>query len=180
MGRTTKPIVLKKAQRESVIQKRKAFAKDGNIRAANRCWAILLADDGLELQEIVNTTEWPYKTVQKWLRDFRKDRMTSLEPKPKSGRPRLLTDHERLLLKKAIARGPRKCGYRSGVWTSPLVADFINKRWGVDYHPGHVRKLLHQLGFSIQFPREKLAHADKKKQERWMKKTLPSIKKKPV
>jgi transposase len=71
-----------------------------------------------------------------------------------------------------------EAGYAGSVWTSPMVADYISERWGVEYHPGHVRKLLHQLGFSVQFPREKLALADRDAQERWMRKTYPAIKKK--
>ena len=70
-------------------------------------------------------------------------------------------------------------GINGSVWTSPIVADYIKKRWGVKYHPGHVRKLLHELGFTVQFPREKLALANKRAQEIWLKETYPEIKKTP-
>ena len=48
-----------------------------------------------------------------------------------------------------------------------------------DYHPGHVRKLMHQLGFTVQRPTRKLARADPQKQDRWHRHTYPNLKKKP-
>jgi Winged helix-turn helix len=41
----------------------------------------------------------------------------------------------------------------SGVWTGPRIGDLIRKAFGVRYHNHHVRRLLHQLGFSVQRPR---------------------------
>ena len=36
----------------------------------------------------------------------------------------------------------------------------IEEEFRVHYHPGHVCRLLHQLGFSGQRPRRRLARAD--------------------
>jgi transposase len=41
-------------------------------------------------------------------------------------------------------------------------------------------RLLHQLGFSVQRPRKRLARADREAQEIWLKKRLPAIKKRPL
>ncbi|MGH7427535.1 MAG: IS630 family transposase [Candidatus Methylomirabilaceae bacterium] len=179
MGRTTERIVLTKTQRESITVKRDAFAKAGKARYADRCRAVELCADEWELNEIVAAVKRPYSTVQRWLREFRRKGLRSLEHKPRPGRPRELDDHQRMLLDKAIERGPRACGYHGAVWTSPMVADHIQKRFGVEYHPGHVRKLLHDLGYSLQYPRSKLALADHEAQGRWLKRTYPRIKKKP-
>lgn len=178
MGRTTLPITLTKVQREALVAKREAFAKAGKPRLVEHCRAVELCADGWELAEIALGVGRPYSTVQGWLRAFRAEGLRSIDPKPKSGRPRELDGHERMLLGKAIERGPLAEGYASGVWTSPMIAEYIKKRWYVEYTPAHVRKILHELGFSLQFPREKLALADQKKQARWLKRTLPRIKKK--
>lgn len=178
MGRTTSRIELTSVLKESIARKRAAFAEAGQPRYADRCRAVELCAGGWELADIARGLGRPYKTVQEWLREFRKQGVRSLYVKPRSGRPRELGEHERMLLDKAIQRGPRACGYQGGVWTSPMVADYIKRRWHVDYTPAHVRKILHALGFSLQFPREKLALADQKKQAHWLKHTLPRIKKK--
>jgi len=51
-------------------------------------------------------------------------------------------------------------GLDSGIWTSPMLDWVIEEEFRVHYHPGHVCRLLHQLGFSGQRPRRRLARAD--------------------
>ena len=36
-----------------------------------------------------------------------------------------------------------------GIWTSPMIAWVIEEEFGVQYYPGHVRKLLYAWGFSV-------------------------------
>jgi transposase len=48
----------------------------------------------------------------------------------------------------------------------------------IHYHPGHVRKLLHAWGFSVQ-RRRVLARADAAAQDRWHRRIYPALKKKP-
>jgi hypothetical protein len=58
-----------------------------------------------------------------------------------------------------------------------MIARVIAERFGLGYHPGHVRKLLHRIGFSVQRPRRVLARADAAQRERWQRKTFPNLKK---
>jgi len=158
----------------------RAFAEAGRHRWADQCRAILLLADGFNMEEACRIVDRPYSTVQQWSRRFRRNGIRGLEPKTETrGSKKKLDEHERLLLAKAIERGPRANGINGSVWTSSIVSDYIKSRWDVVYHPAHVRKILHQLGFSVQFPREKLALADKKAQETWLRETYPEIKKTP-
>jgi transposase len=59
-----------------------------------------------------------------------------------------------------------------------MIAWVIEEEFGIHYHPGHVRKLLHRLGFSVQRPRRVLARANADQQDRWQRYTYPSLKKK--
>ena len=68
-------------------------------------------------------------------------------------------------------------GFVSGVWTSPMIGRVIQEEYEVIYHPGHVRKLLKELGFSVQRPRKGLAKADPVEQDRWQRYTYPRLKK---
>ena len=61
-----------------------------------------------------------------------------------------------------------------------MIAWVIEEEFGVRYHPGHVRKLLPGLGFSVQRPRRVLARADAREQDRWHRRTDPNLKKKPA
>ncbi len=52
----------------------------------------------------------------------------------------------------SLKRGPAALGYETALWTSVRVADLIERETGVRYHPGHVWKILRQLGWSCQRP----------------------------
>lgn len=180
MGRTASPVDVTKGQRAVLLRKERKFSEQGRHRWADRCRAIRMRGDDLSLPVVVRTLHRPRRTVQAWCRLWRREGVRGLEPKTSSrGRKRELGEHERMLLAKVIQRGPRRAGFAGGVWTSPMIAEYVRDRWRVDYTPGYVRQLLPSMGFSLQFPREKLALADVKKQDRWLRRTLPGIKKKP-
>ena len=180
MTRLPAPISLTDDQHLAIQKMEKEYAKSGRTRWADQCKGILLLARGYNMDETSKILNRPYSTVQQWSRRFRRTGVRSLTPQTATrGRKKKLGNHERLLLAKAIERGPNAAGYNGNVWTGKIVADYIENRWGVKYHPGHVRKLLSQLGFSVQFPREKLALADKEAQEKWLNETYPGIKKTP-
>jgi transposase len=56
-----------------------------------------------------------------------------------------------------------------------VIGDEFNRH----YHPGHVRKLLKQLGYSVQRPTTRLVQADPDRKNRWVRYTYPRLKKKP-
>ncbi|MBM3274566.1 MAG: winged helix-turn-helix domain-containing protein [Candidatus Sericytochromatia bacterium] len=53
----------------------------------------------------------------------------------------------------------------------------MREHFGVSYHNQHFPRLLHQLGFSVQRPRKRLARADTKAQAGWLNERLSEIKK---
>lgn len=180
MARPHIPISLTKGQKERISKMEKEFSEAGRHRWADRCRAILLRHEGYGLEETSAILKRPISTIKDWNRSFHKNGIWSLKPKTETrGSKKKLGSHERIILTKTIERGPRSAGFNGNVWTSSMVAEYIKKRWGIKYHPGHVRKLLHKLGFSVQYPRDKLALADKEAQETWLKETYPEIKKKP-
>jgi len=65
------------------------------------------------------------------------------------------------------------------VWTSPMIAWVMQEEFGVQYHPGHVRKILHDMGFSVQRPKRVLARADRAQPDRWHRRTYPNLSRKP-
>jgi transposase len=96
----------------------------------------------------------------------------------RSGRPAELTSAQQKQLEDILDSGPVAYGLDTGIWTSPMIAWVIEEEFGIQYHPGHVRKLLHRSGFSVQRPRRVLARANTFQQDRWQRYTYPSLKKK--
>lgn len=58
-----------------------------------------------------------------------------------------------------------------------MIAEVIFNEFAVKYHPGHVRKLLYNMGFSVQRPKRILAKADIGKQNKWCRYIYPNVKK---
>jgi transposase len=52
----------------------------------------------------------------------------------------------------AGAEGAEAHGFKGELWTRKRVAVLILREFGVRYHPGHVSKLLKDLGWSSQEP----------------------------
>lgn len=117
-------------------------------------------------------------SVNRWLQWYEADGTDGLVTEMPTGRPPKLTTAQLDELTEVIEAGPVAAGYVSGVWTGPIIGSFIAKRFDVRYHNHHVPRLLHQLGFSVQRPRKRLARADLHAQAVWLRSTFPRIKKK--
>ena len=97
----------------------------------------------------------------------------------RSGRKSHLMSGEREKLCDILESGPVAYGLNTGVWTSRIITTIIKEEFGIGYHPGHVRKLLKEIGFSVQRPTYKLINADTKKKNKWIRYTYPNLKKTP-
>ena len=118
--------------------------------------------------------------VSEWLARYEAHGAEGLLEGYRSGRPARLTEAQHRRLGDILDSGPVAYGLDTGIWTSPMIAWVMEEEFGVVYHPGHVRKLLHDLGFSVQRPRRVLARADRHQQDRWHRYLYPRLKKKPA
>ena len=158
----------------------KEAERDGAYRVAKRLQAVVLNSEGRTSGEVAGILKAPRSKVSEWLARYEAYDIEGLLEGYRSGRPSRLTAAQREQLGDILDSGPVAYGLDSGLWTSPMIAWVIEEEFGVRYHPGHVRKLLHGLGFSVQRPRRVLARADADKQDRWQRHTYPNLKKKPA
>ena len=164
---------------QKLTRLRKQAEQDGAYRVAKRLQAILLNSRGYSSGELVPILGAARSRVAEWLLNYETHGVEGLLEGFRSGRPCVLTPDQRVQLHDIVESGPVAYGYDCGVWTSPMIARVIQDEFGVTYHPGHVRKLLHSMGFSVQRPRRVLARADPAAQDRWHRRTFPNLKKKP-
>jgi len=78
-----------------------------------------------------------------------------------------------------LQRGPPAAGYPTELWTLKRMAEVIEKKFGVRYHPGHVWRLLASLGWSCQKPERRARESDEAAIERWRRERWAHIKKRP-
>ena len=157
----------------------KEAERDGAYRVAKRLQAVVLNSEGRTSGELAGILKAPRSKVSEWLSRYQTYGVDGLLEGYRSGRPPALSEEQRAQLGDILDSGPVAYGLDSGVWTSPMIAWAIEEEFGVTYHPGHVRKLLHGWGFSVQRPRRVLARADAREQDRWHRRTYPNLKKKP-
>jgi transposase len=135
----------------------KEAERDGAYRVAKRLRAVVLNSEGHTSGELANLLRAPRSKVSEWLQRYQTDGVDGLLEGYRSGRPAELTAKQQQQLGDILDSGPVAYGLDTGIWTSPMIAWVIEEEFGVRYHPGHVRKLLHAWGFSMQRPRRVLA-----------------------
>lgn len=173
-------IKLHKRVREKLLELKKEAQIDGAYRVANRIHAVILNSNCKTSGEISRILNAPLSKVSEWLRNYEIHGYESLLEGHRSGRPPKLKEKQINELCDIIDSGPVAYGFLSGVWTSPMISRIIKDEFDIEYHPGHVRKLLYKLGFSVQRPRRIFAQADDKLRNKWLRYTYPNIKKKPM
>ena len=168
------------ATHRRLVRLSKEAERDGAYRVAKRLQAVVLNAEGRTSGELATVLKAPRSKVSEWLSRYQQFGLDGLLEGYRSGRPPALTPQQRTQLGDILDSGPVAYGLDNGVWTSPMIAWVVEEEFGVQYHPGHVRKLLHGLGFSVQRPRRVLARADAEEQDRWHRRTYPNLKKKPT
>ena len=160
-----------------LLRLRAEAERDGEYRVARRIHAVILNAEGNTSGELSALLKAPRSRVSEWLSNYSRCGLEGLLEGYRSGRPSRLNAVQKTTLDDIIESGPAAYGLDSGVWTSPMISRIIEEEFGVEYHPGHVRKLLRVMGFSVQRPRRVLARANATEQDRWHRRTFPSIKK---
>jgi hypothetical protein len=87
-----------------------------------------------------------------------------------------LTDADLRRLEDLLAKGAKAHGWPNQLWTAARVARLIDRRFGIRYHPEHVRKVLkRRLGWTSQKPRRQARERNDKEVARWVGDEFPRI-----
>ena len=163
---------------QRLVRLSKAAEREGAYRVAKRLRTVVLNSEGYTSGELANILPAPRSKVSAWLQRYQAEGVDGLLEGCRSGRPAELSEKQKQQLGDILDSGPVAYGLDTGLWTSSRIAWIIEQEFGVQYHPGHVRKLLHAWGFSVQRPRRVLVRADATAQSRWHRRTYPALKKK--
>jgi len=144
---------------------------------ARRMVAARLFALGKKNPEVAEACGVSLAAVKIWKRAWRAQGAAGLAAKPHPGPPPLLSDHDLQRLEKMLLAGAHKAGFASDLWTCPRVAQLIAERFGVEYHPSHVWKILRKRGWSCQKPERRARERDEAVIEHWRKVEWPRIKK---
>jgi transposase len=141
---------------------------------------LALLRQGLSPVEVARRVGVDRRSVRRWKAAVHRQGKHALAARPASGRPPRLQAAERRRLEEDLLRGARAAGFETDLWTCPRVAQWMSRRFHVHYHPDHVCRLLHALGWSPQKPQRRAIERDEKAVRQWMRSTWNAVKKKPA
>jgi transposase len=91
-------------------------------------------------------------SVAKWMAKHRAQGDPGLSAQPTPGRPRFLTAEQEQQVRQWLAQKPTAHGFPTNLWTARRVADRIQRRFGIAFHPNYLRAWLAQHSYSPQRP----------------------------
>jgi len=142
-----------------------------------RLRALRLLREGFAPVEVARQIGVDRRSVRRWKSAARRGGAAAVAAKPAAGRPRRLDRRDLARLRRLLLKGARAAGLPTELWTCPRVAWLIHRQFDVRYHPAHVSRLLHGLGFSPQKPTRRAVERDEERIQAWIEQDWPRVKK---
>jgi transposase len=158
--------------------KRDGRTLDHRTLEAIRLMAVERVREGERAADVIEAYGFNRTTIYKWLKvAFRPGGGTkALRSTKATGRPRSLSPaQERRVFRWINGRDPRQYGLDFGLWTRKVVAELIEKKFGVRLGVSAVGELLAKLGLTPQKPLQRAYQRDPQAIERWQRETYPAI-----
>jgi transposase len=172
---TSHPKGIAKTARMAKVRPRRDF----RAMEARRMRAADLFTKQVSQVEIARELGVAHQTVSDWHERWRSGGKKALRSAGRAGRLPKVTEADLARVDAALRKGPKAHGYATELWTLARVAEVIEEETGVRYHPGHVWKVLHQMGWSRQRPARQAVERDDAAIERWVNERWPRVKKTP-
>lgn len=115
------------------------------------------------------------RSVRRWLEQVDRAGPEALVSHPSPGCPPRLTDAQKRLIPDFLWHGPEAYGFRGDCWTCGRVACVLHDEFGVEYHPGHVSRILKELEWTPQIPITRALQRDEAEIERWRQEVWPEL-----
>ena len=157
----------------------KGVKRDFKALEKRRFEAMRLLDQGHNQSETARRLKVARQSVSEWRRQYREQGAAGLRKAGRAGRKPLLDAAQRERLTSLLLEGPEAHGFPTPLWSCPRVARLIGDEFGVDYHEGHVWKILRALDWSPQRPVGKARERNEERIRTWKRKSWTRIKKKP-
>lgn len=153
--------------------------RDFGALEARRLRAARLFQRGESQAEVARVLGVHRQTAHRWAKRVELAGRAALKKAGRAGRKPRLSGAQLRRIEQELKRGPEVLGYETRLWTAPRVAHLIRRECGIQYHPGHVWKILRQMGWSCQRPAGRALERDEAAIRRWKKQRWPELKKKP-
>ena len=141
--------------------------------------AMDLLESGMSPAAVALAVGVARQTIQKWKAWVRDGGKKALKAVPQHVNTCRLTIQQQKQLRRIINKGANAAGFPTDLWTTARIAEVIEKQFQISYHPDHVGRMLHGLGFSCQKPSKRAREQNEGQVKQWREREWPRIKKGP-
>jgi transposase len=151
--------------------------RDFDALEERRLRAVALLRKGMSQADVARELGIHRQSVYRWHRTLQEEGRGGLKKAGRAGRRPKMSDaqHEELIA--ILAEGAENAGYPTGLWTLARVGEVIRARFGVEYDPSQVWRILRMLGWSPQRPVGRAIERDEAAITRWKQERWPELKK---
>ena len=163
--------------KQSSLRVRQGPPRDRDVQEQTRLRAAGLFARQVPQAEIAHQLGVDRKNVSRWYRRWQSGGEDALRSRGATGRTPRVSPAQLAGVEQVLLAGARASGFDNDLWTLARVAQVIQQHTGVAHHPGHVWRLLRQLGWSVQRPARRAVERDDEAVQAWVKDEWPRIKK---
>ena len=131
--------------------------------------------DGHSVQEVAEFLGVHIRTVFHWQALSKEKGGRGLRAKPPPGRPRKLTACQQRTVLGWFRKNPRSFGFATELWTARRVAQVIERKWRVTFHPRYLNAWLAARAITPQKPQRVPREADPDAIEAWRSRHWPRL-----
>jgi transposase len=149
------------------------FRKSQSTLIREKAQAILLSGKGFKPYDIAQVIFRTEKTIREWLKDFLRERVSSLFPKYLGNEiAAKLTRRQKKQIKQVLAKPPSDYGLPKEFWEVKSLRKYLLAEFGVEYKSENSYRFIFKLhNYSFHLP----AKFDLKRDEELVKKRLKEI-----
>ncbi len=144
------------------------FNNDDKYKTGLRLYAVYqvsIGQSSRKLEDLYNTS---FKQILNWVHRFEESGIEGLKDKEGRGRkPRLTEDQEQTVSELLDIHSPIEYGYNTENWTGPLLIDWINKHFGIEFKKAQIYNIVGKLNYTFQRAKGFYPETDKEQQEKF-------------
>jgi transposase len=148
-----------KPQERAILESLAVCTRDA--QQLRRVQALLWLDEGEAINEVADRLRVSRQAIYKWVSQFQQRQGQALPlrvaPAPRSGRPPTAQGIIEPFIEAVIERDPRDLGYRSTVWTAPLLQHYLQEGHALRVSRQSVSRALDRLRLRWKRPRYRLS-----------------------
>ena len=132
--------------------------------------------DGESPEDVARTLRVSPRAMYRWLALYRRGGCNALRVKPLAGRPPKLDGGMlKWLYNTVTQKNPLQLKFQFALWTREMVAELIERKYGIRLAKNSVGRLLAQLGITPQKPLYRAIERDATLVQKWLKTEYPKI-----